>query len=269
MLVARRIETSCYKQTIHYMKTFEIVAHRGVHDMYPENTIPAFERAIELGADAIELDIRLTSDNVPVVFHYFYLNEITSLTGAVFDYTFEQLRDAKVINPHGNGNSRISTFAEVLDAIGGKIGLEIEIKGPEPESAKIIADVLSDHKSIWDNVEITSYEPLLLRNFQQECPKIPTDLLFPRSEGWMKLDVVAYLAIHRSRLAQARAVHLHPTQLTQDVVSEIQKQGIQVHAWDVNDEQSLNLCAQLKILKICTDKFQQAKLFRQSIVLAN
>jgi glycerophosphoryl diester phosphodiesterase len=248
------------------MKTFEIVAHRGVHDVYPENTIPAFQHAIELGADAIELDVRLTSDNVPVVFHYFYLDEITPLTGAIFNYTLEQLKEIEVITHHGNGISRISTFAEVLDTIGGKIDLEIEIKGPEPESAKIIADVLSNHKSIWDTIEVTSYEPLLLRNFQQECPEIPTDLLFPRSEDWMKLDVVTYLAIHRARLAQARAVHLHPTQLTLDVLSEIQKHELQVHAWDVNDEQSLNLCSQLEVPKICTDKFQQAKLFCQNMM---
>ena len=49
------------------MKEFEIVAHRGVHDEFPENTLPAFERAIELGADAVELDVRLTADGVPVV----------------------------------------------------------------------------------------------------------------------------------------------------------------------------------------------------------
>jgi glycerophosphoryl diester phosphodiesterase len=179
------------------------------------------------------------------------------------------LRDIEVINRHANEKSRISTLTEVLDAVGGKIGLEIEIKGPEPESAKIIADVLSNHKRIWNNIEVTSYEPLLLRKFQKECPKIPTDLLFPRSEDWMKLDVVTYLAIHRSRLAQARAVHLHPTQLTSGVVSEIQEHGIQVHAWDVNDEQSLKTCGELELQKICTDKFQQAKLFRQNLMLAN
>ncbi len=251
------------------MKPFEIIAHRGVHDIYPENTIPAFERAIKLGADAIELDVRLTADNVPVIFHYFYLDEITPTAGAVFNYTLEQLTDIEVINHNGNGKSKISTFTEVLDAVGGRIGLEIEIKGPEPESARIIADVLSDHRGIWNNIEVTSYEPLLLREFQKECPEIPTDLLFPRSEGWMKLDVVTYLAIHRSRLAHARAVHLHPTQLTQDVISEIQKYGIQVHAWDVNDESSLDLCERLKIPKICTDQFQQAKLFRQNVRLAN
>ena len=250
------------------MKPFDIVAHRGVHDIYPENTIPALELAIELGADAVELDVRLTADRVPVVFHYFYLDEITSATGTVFDYTLEGLRKVHIPGKDGTGEYQISTLMEVLEVIGGRIGLEIEIKGPELESPKIIADILSKYKNLWETIEVTSYEPLLLREFQMECAGIPTDLLFPRSEPWMKLDVIQYMAIHLSRLARARAVHLHPTQITSDVVSEIQKHGIQIHAWDVNDASSLKTCAELGISRICMDKFQQAKDFRQNLTMA-
>jgi len=251
------------------MKPFEIVAHRGIPDIHPENTIPAFERAIELGADSVELDVRLSSDHIPMVFHYFYLNEITPIQGTIFDYTSEQLRNIHVIGKNGTEKYQIPTLNDVLEIIGGRIGLEIEIKGPEPESAKIIADTLSGYKRIWDTLEVTSYEPVLLRNFQMECPNIPTDLLFPRSEPWMKLDVVTYTAIQRSKLAGARAVHLHPTQLTSEVVDKIRKHKLEIHVWDVNDEQSLKTCAELEIPKICTDKFQQAKIFRQNMILEN
>jgi glycerophosphoryl diester phosphodiesterase len=251
------------------MKPFEIVAHRGVPDIFPENTIPAFERAIELGADAVELDVRLSADNVPMVFHYFYLDKITSVSGTVFDYTFEQLRNVHVPAKNRIDKYQIPTLMEVLEIIGGKIDLEIEIKGPEPESSKIIASVISQYKKLWNTIEVTSYEPLLLREFQKECPNIPTDLLFPRSEDWMKLDVVTYLAIQRSKLAQARAVHLHPTQLSHEVVGKIRKNGIEVHVWDVNDEQALKTVTELEIQKICTDKFLQAKIFRQHMTLAS
>ena len=81
----------------------------------------------------------------------------------------------------------------------------------------------------------------------------------------MKLDVVTHLAIHRSRLARARAVHLHPTQLSSAVVSTVQSSGIQIHAWDVNDEQALETVSELGIPKICTDHLQQALQFRQRI----
>jgi glycerophosphoryl diester phosphodiesterase len=255
-------------QTGKEMNRFDIIAHRGVHDELPENTLAAFQRAIELGADAVELDVRLTSDRVPIVFHYFYLDTITSISGAVFSYSFEQLKNEHVLSKNGNGADRfrISTLTEVLETIGGQIGLEIEIKGPEPESSQIVADVLCKFKHLWKTIEITSYEPMLLFDIQQQCPGLSTDLLFPRSEDWMKSDVVTYLAIHRGRLARARAVHLHPSQLSSEGVSAIQRHGIQVHAWDVNDEQSLKIATELKIPRICTDKFQQALSFRQRML---
>ena len=109
------------------LSLFEIVAHRGAPTTEaPENTIPAFQRALGLGADAVELDIRLTADRVPVVYHYFYLDEITSLSGPIFEYTFEQLQDAR---PFKDSRLSIPSLLEVLETIGEKIGLEIEIKG--------------------------------------------------------------------------------------------------------------------------------------------
>ena len=245
------------------MDPLEIVAHRGApSDAAPENTLPAFEKAIELGADAVELDVRLTADGVPVLYHYFYLEEATSLTGPVFDYTLEQLRERPVL---ADGSLRIPTLNEVLETVGGQIGLEIEIKGPEPESSEIVAAELCKFKHLWETIEVTSYEPMLLVDIGRRCPGLVTDLLFPRSEGWMKLDVVTYLAIHRARLAQARAIHLHPTQLSAEAVADIRRQGIEVHVWDVNDSASLNTACELEIPRICTDECQQAVEFRQGM----
>jgi glycerophosphoryl diester phosphodiesterase len=249
------------------MKHFEIVAHRGIPTEAPENTIASFQRAVELEADAIELDVRLTADKVPVVYHYFYLQENTSVTGAIFDFTLEQLRDVKVFcknNPDAK-DGRISTLSEILEMFGGKIGFEIEIKGPEPEAPEIIGGVLNKFKNFWDSFEITSYEPALLLSVLEICPSLIVDLLFPRSESWMKLDVVQYQAIHHSRLAHARAVHLHPTQLSETVVNALRNQGIEIHVWDVNDEQSLMTVAKFGIPRICTDNFKQALAFRDKM----
>jgi glycerophosphoryl diester phosphodiesterase len=249
------------------MKHFEIVAHRGIPTEAPENTIASFQRAVELGADAIELDVRLTADKVPVVYHYFYLQENTSASGAIFDFTLEQLQDVKVFcrNNSAAKSGRISTLSEILEMFGGKIGFEIEIKEPEPEAPEIIGDVLNEFKNFWNSFEITSYEPALLLSVQKTCSGLIVDLLFPRSENWMKLDVVQYQAIHYSRLAHARAVHLHPTQLSETVVNALRNQGIEIHVWDVNDEQSLMTVAKFGIPRICTDNFKQALAFRDKM----
>jgi glycerophosphoryl diester phosphodiesterase len=258
-LAARHTEIS--QTAISKMMAFEIVAHRGITTEWPENTLPAFRRAIELGADAIELDVRLTADRVPVVYHYGYLDANSSGTGAIFDHTWADLQAVRV-RGQAKTTAPIPTLSEVLEDLGGRIGLEIEIKGPEPEAPALIAKILQPFKSLWESIEITSYEPALLLAMQAECPGLTTDLLFPRSEDWMKLDMVAYQALHRARLAGARAVHLHPTQLSRAVVATIQQQGIAIHAWDVDDEQSLNTVLDLGIPRICTNQFEQAFNFR-------
>ncbi len=245
------------------MINFEIVAHRGVTDEAPENTLLAFQRAIELSADAIEFDVRLTSDQIPVVFHYYYLEELIPISGAIFNYNYDDLKRLSIQGKTKTG--RISTLQEVLNAIGGRIGLEVEIKGPELESAIIIAEILQEYKNLWKMMEITSYEPALLLEVGKRCPELATDLLFPRSEIWMRSDVIAYEALHRARLANARAVHLHPTQLTLDTVSTIRENGLEIHAWDVNDQNALNTVLDFDIRRVCTDNFQYIFDFRREL----
>lgn len=177
------------------MNSFEIVAHRGVASEYPENTIPAFQRAIELGTDAVELDVQLTKDKIPVVYHYYYLEKKTSLPGPIFNYTYQQLSQAKYLNAQTASDSqKIPTLLEVLEAFGGRIGLEIEIKGPGTESTIIIGDILRKFQNMWGTIEVTSYEITMLTSRRNRCPCITTDLLYPRSEPRMNLDVVAYQA---------------------------------------------------------------------------
>jgi glycerophosphoryl diester phosphodiesterase len=234
----------------------KITAHRGVHDNLPENTIPAFERAVELGADAVEMDIRLTADGIPVVYHYYYLETLSTSSGAIFNLTLDQIRQVR-FSQHAEAGASIPTLREVLDALGGKIGLEIEIKGPEPESASRIGELLREYKPLWDNMEVTSFEPAMLLIVRELCPGLAVDLLTPQSPAWMQPDVVAYQSLHHARLARARAVHLHTTQIREDVVDFIRRAGIDVHVWDVSDEAAFRKTRDLKITNICTDFFQQ------------
>jgi glycerophosphoryl diester phosphodiesterase len=240
---------------------FEIVAHRGCPDTAPENTLPAFLRAIELGADSVELDVRLTSDGVLVVYHYFYMDKITNLSGPIFSHTWDEVRRAR-FSAAKDVDVRIPLLEQVLDALAGRIGLEIEIKGPESESVDVVVAVLKNHPGA-KRIEVTSYEPMLLRAFQRRMPGIPTDLLIPRSEAWMGRDVVAYSALQRGRMAGARAVHIHPSQIDRETVELIRQAGLEVHAWDVNDRAALQLVAEFQIPRLDTDQLQQAINFRE------
>jgi glycerophosphoryl diester phosphodiesterase len=238
----------------------EVYAHPGAHDDCPENRIPAFQRAIQLGADGVELDVRLTSDGLPIIYHYFYLHEYTSGSASVFAHPLEAVRQLRVDARQGKPSRdyAIPTLHEALGAIAGHIGLEIEIKGPEPEAVEAVADVLRDFEQHWPTIAITSFEPAIPRAIKERCSPIPTCLLFPKSESWMGSDVVAYAAIHRSRLAGAGAVHLHPTQLSRHVVETVRRQGIEIHSWEVNDRSSLEKMLEFKIPRFDTDVASEA-----------
>jgi glycerophosphoryl diester phosphodiesterase len=240
----------------------EIVAHRGMHEDVPENTMAAFERAISLGADAVEMDVRLTSDHVPVVYHYFYLPEGSGLQGCVFDHDWSSLTIAQERSLPTRRN-RIPLLREAVDALAGRIGLVIEIKGPEPECIEAISTVLEDYSACWDSMELTSYEPALLLAMRERCPGLARDLLLPRSESWMNLDVVTHQARHRGRLARARAVHLHPTQVAAEVLTTLRSSGLDIHVWDTNCEETLEQLCALGIRRVCTDSVPMALEYRR------
>lgn len=230
---------------------FGIVAHRGVTAGMRENTLEAFRAAHALGVDAVELDVRLTRDRVPVVHHNYYLDEKLARPVPVF------ATDAAGV--------QVPRLRDVLDEFAGRLVLEIELKGPELEAADIAADVLAPYRASWDAVEVTCFEPAILQRVRVRCPGLPTALLFPLSEPWMGHDVVAYAALHRARGCGAAAVHLAPTQLTIEVVATIREAGMDVHAHSVDDARALELTRSLEIPWICTDQPERALAFRRAL----
>jgi glycerophosphoryl diester phosphodiesterase len=107
-----------------------IVAHRGASSLEMENTMPAFEAAVRAGADAIELDIQLTFDGVPVIYHDRTLGKLTSGRRRIGDLSLGQLREldfARRRGPRYRGVT-VPTLDEVLDAFGRRLPLLLEIK---------------------------------------------------------------------------------------------------------------------------------------------
>jgi glycerophosphoryl diester phosphodiesterase len=110
-----------------------IVAHRGASRTYPENTLEAFEAAIAVGADVVELDVRLTSDGVPVVLHDVDVSHTTDGTGAVSGMTLAEVKRLNAAaGPRSSGVGRpraeVPTLREALEVLSGRAGIDIEIK---------------------------------------------------------------------------------------------------------------------------------------------
>lgn len=233
----------------------------------PGNTIAAFRDAQELGVDAAELDVRLTRDGIPIVHHNWYLDENTAGPVPIYALTAEQLRRQTVADsrPEMSHRHPIPTLANVLDEFIGQLGLEIELKGPEPQAPIAVASALAPFHGAWSTLEITSFQPALLAAIRDRCPGIATALLFPASERWMRPDVVAYAALQYARLARADAVHLDPSQLSDEVAATVRTGGIEIHAHSVNDDAALALVADLRLPWVSTDQPERALAFRARV----
>ena len=106
------------------------VAHRGASGNYPENTLIAFQKALEIGVDEIELDLYLTKDDHLVVMHDPTVDRTTDGTGAIAALTLTEIKvlDAGRVFGEQFQNERVPTWEEALDLVGGKVGLNVHLK---------------------------------------------------------------------------------------------------------------------------------------------
>lgn len=134
-------------------------AHRGLHDNNspaPENSLPAFKKAVKAGY-GIELDVQLTKDGIPVVFHDFTLDRACGKPGKVYEYTYEELQQF----PLFNSEERIPGLKDVLKAVSGKVPLIVEIKleWMDLTVCTVIDRMLREYKGLYC---VESFNPLVL-----------------------------------------------------------------------------------------------------------
>jgi len=223
-----------------------IHGHRGARAVLPENTLPAFEHAIEAGADYLELDVVVTRDDVPVVSHDPVLNEAIC-TGAggtrvVREMTLAEVRRwdcGSLTNPAFPNQrpvpgARIPTLEEVLAlAARGRFGFNVELKTaagrpeltPAPERfAELVLGAIKKHR-LEQRTIIQSFDYALLHAVKRSGSGIRLAALFSRGG-----DLIAEV-----RAAHADMASPHLSLVTPERVKEAQTLGIRVAAWTAND----------------------------------
>ena len=108
-----------------------VIAHRGVHNGIPENTIAAYQKAIDLGCDFVEIDLRITKDGRFVSVHNSTVDAyVEGISGKVSDFTLAELKKMSIGKRVGPGweNERIPTFEEILQLCKGQIGIYLDLK---------------------------------------------------------------------------------------------------------------------------------------------
>ena len=145
------------------------IAHRGLHDndaAWPENSIPAFRRAVEAGF-GIELDVQLTADDVLVVFHDETLARACGVERKLHETTYAELQELSLF---GTGE-RIPTLASVLELVNGRVPLVVEIKseGRWSETTRRTAELLDGYSGEYC---VESFHPMVVRWFRQNRPAV-------------------------------------------------------------------------------------------------
>jgi glycerophosphoryl diester phosphodiesterase len=157
-----------------------VVAHRGASAEAPENTLAAFDLAVQVGADAVEFDVRVTADDRPVVIHDATVDRTTDGSGPVRGLTLEEIRRLRIA-----GAQRVPELGEVLGLLSGRSGVDIEIKNvpgdpdfePDRERAVELVHEALDAAGFVGEVIVSSFNPLSLAASRRLRPEVATGLL--------------------------------------------------------------------------------------------
>ncbi|MES0361830.1 MAG: glycerophosphodiester phosphodiesterase family protein [Anaerolineales bacterium] len=223
------------------------IAHRGASAYEPENTLRAFERAIQMGATMLELDIHLSRDGHPVVIHDTKVSRTTNGKGYISEMILKQIKELNA----GKGE-KVPTLNEVVDLARDRAKLYIELKGHRTLSPVLEA---LNSMSFVDQVIVSSYIPRLIKKAKFLDPTIRTSILITWYEEREDDFVERALAV--------AADYIHPCWeneipnpsklLTTDTISNIRRHGLGLITWHEERPTELQKLVKLGPDGICTN----------------
>lgn len=216
----------------HMTKNF---AHRGFSGRYPENTMLAFEKALEVGVHGIELDVQLTQDGEPVIMHDESVDRTTDGTGLVISHTYAELRKLEASYTYRGcmGINRIPSLKEYMEMVKDKkIVTNIELKTgilEYPGIEQKVLDLIHEYH-LEDRVIISSFNHYSVLRMRELAPELKYGLL---SETWL---VQAGRYVHDLGIS---CYHPMYRNLTEEVVQEIKQYGIEINTYTVNSREAI------------------------------
>ncbi|TET25152.1 MAG: glycerophosphodiester phosphodiesterase [Candidatus Bathyarchaeum sp.] len=212
------------------------IGHRGARAYEPENTLRSFQKAIELGVDAVELDVRKTKDNEIVVIHNVDVNKTTDGSGSVSELTLEEIK--RFVTEKGE---KIPTLEEVLDSVGKRVKILVELKetGIEEQVLGLIRG-----KGLIENVVIISFHEDALRKVRELDGEVATGLIYVRHKNpiraALELKAEYLLSLYRfTHSANVKKAH---------------EKGLKVIVWTINNEEEVAEYRKKGVDGIATDR---------------
>ncbi|KAA9021614.1 glycerophosphodiester phosphodiesterase [Niallia endozanthoxylica] len=229
------------------------IAHRGASGYAPENTIMAFDKAVDMKADYIEIDVQRSKDGKLVIIHDTKVNRTTNGEGYVKDLTYAELQNLDAGSWMGDefDGAKIPSFEEVLDRYLGKIGILIEIKAPklypgiEEDMAKILKGYHLD-KVKNEEIIIQSFHFESMKKMKRLLPYVPIGVLISKKEN-ATVEAVKDFSSYADYYNPSYAI------LTEDLVRTAKAEGMKVLSWTVRSPETAEYLLGHNIDAIATD----------------
>lgn len=207
------------------------IGHRGAKGYAAENTLASFQKALELGVDAIELDVFLSKNAIPVVIHDKTIDRTTTGKGLVSSYTATELQ-----------NYGIPTLKDVFHLVNNQCEINIEIK--EFEAVKSVLDLINSSVFSKDKILISSFDWNALQEVHFHDEKIRIGVLTETD-----LD----LALAFAKFIKAYSIHPYYHLLTDENSKKIKDNNFKIFTWTVNEPEDLQKLKSFRVDGIISD----------------
>jgi glycerophosphoryl diester phosphodiesterase len=217
------------------------IAHRGFKGIAPENTLLAFQKAVEFNVDAIELDVHLSSDGYIIVIHDETIDRTTNGKGYVNKLSLQELKSFQI-----DGNHKIPTLQEVFDLVDQKCIINIELKGvgtTEPVVA-LIEHYIEEKNWNYNHFLVSSFDWNALQQLRLLNDKIPIGVLTHTDLS---------LAFAFAKFMKSETIHPYFHLLTKENTLQMQDKGLQVYAWTINEIEDIQKIKTLNVNGIISD----------------
>lgn len=219
-----------------------IFAHRGANSFAPENSLQAFEEALRINCDGIEMDIRYTASGDIIVFHDRNLYRMTGHKANVHQLKLETIKKYYLA---GNPNFIIPTFKEALDLIRDKTIINVEIKREFSRSngfEEKVVKILKDFK-LNDNIIISSFNPLVLKRIAVIAPHLHLGFIYRnRSQKLMTFGT------------SLKSLHINFKTLSKKYLKAMQEKGYKIFPWTVDQINDMRHLLQMGVDGIITNR---------------
>lgn len=222
-------------------------AHRGGHDIAPENTMASFSHAVSLGYRYLETDAHRTVDGVLVSFHDPDLNRTCGIDANIVEMTAAEVADARVLDPDGPGHP-IPLLADLFEAFP---DVRFNIDAKSDEAVAPLADLVRRFDAV-DRVCLASFKLARLKRLRTLLgPGLLTNM--------SPAEVLALRTVGRLRGAAPRSAQVPPSMRGVDVVNArfiaaAHRRGVPVHVWTINDRAEMERLLDLGVDGIMTDE---------------